>query len=210
MTTSAGTMSVTVPDTLAATLEAGMLTMLDEALGPARANRAQRRLEVEVEAKGEGTYTLVYDNGTLSARKGFAKGDPMLSAELPRGGWALVRRALQTSVDGYPAAPEIARRRAAVLALPAAEWERMLDALEKVKDLAVAVELKGAGRYRVARGALDEATRELTLTADAALVEQLLSGGNVNDVAGVKLSGDRGLAAELLKVFGPLAAALKR
>lgn len=203
-------MSAEVPATLAATLEPSTLAALDEALGPTKQNRAQRRLELEVEAKGEGTFTLVYDNGALSARKGFAKGDPLLGAEIPRGGWELVRRALQASVDGYPKAPDIARRRAAVLGLPAAEWERMLDALAKVTDLAVSLDLKGAGRYRVARGALDEATRELGISADAALLDGLLAGGNVAAVSGVKVSGDRVLAAELLKVFGPLAAALKR
>lgn len=202
-------MSLEVPDTLAATLAPDTLAALDEALGPTKQNRAQRRLEIEVEAKGEGTFTLVYDNGALSARKGFAKGDPLLGAEIPRGGWALLQTALQASVDGYPKAPEIARRRARVLALPAAEWERMLDALAKIRDLSFTLELAGAGRYRVARGALDEATREVTLRADAAIVERLLEGGNVSEVSAVKIGGDRLLATELLKVFGPLVSALK-
>lgn len=201
---------VKVPETLAATFEPAMLAALDEALGPSKQNRAQRRLELEVEAKGEGTFTLLYDNGALSARKGFAKGDPLLSAEIPRGGFSLLQRVLQVSVDGYPDAPEIARRRANVLALPAAEWERMIDALARVRELAITLELKGIGRFRIARGALDEATRELVLSADGALVDRLLSGGNVADVSGVKVSGDRLAATELLQVFAPLVAALKR
>lgn len=203
-------MRLTVPATFAATLEPATLAALDEALGPAKQSRARRRVELEVEAKGEGTYTLLYDNGALSARKGFAKGDPLLSAEIPRGGWDLIRRVLQASVDGYPNAPEVARRRESVLALPAAEWERMLDALAAIKDLALTLELKGAGRFRVARGPLDEATREVTVTADAALVDRVLAGGNVADVSGVKVSGDRLLATELVKVLGPLVSALRR
>lgn len=203
-------MTLKVPDTLAATLEPSMLAQLDEVLGPARGNRAQRTLEVEVEVKGEGTFTLQYADGVLSAKKGFAKGDPLLSAEVPRGGWALLQRVLQASVEGYPAAPELSRRRTAALSLAAAEWERMVDALEDVKDLAIALDLKGAGRYRVARGPLDEATRELAVSADSALVDRVLSGGNITSLSEVKLSGDRGLAAVLLKVFGPLSSALKR
>src|SRR5690554_7203974 len=127
---------VKVPATLAATLEAETLAELEEVLGPSKQNRAQRRLELEVEAKGEGTYTLLYDEGALSARKGFAKGDPFLSAEIPCGGWDLVRRVLQASADGYPKAPELKLRQERVLELPASEWERMLDALGKVEDLA--------------------------------------------------------------------------
>ncbi|MFZ9886924.1 MAG: hypothetical protein ACO3JL_05420, partial [Myxococcota bacterium] len=151
--------SFDVPASLAEALAAECLPLLDEHLGPPRELRARRRFEIEIEAVGEGTFTLLYDQGVVTARQGMARGEPLLSVEIPRGGWPLVRRLLESAAAAFPLAPDLARRRAEALALPARVWEGIVDELLELDDVGLGLELRGVGRFRFARGSLEELTR---------------------------------------------------
>lgn len=199
-----------VPGTLAETLDEDVLAELEAVLGPPPDHRARGDVEIEIEAEGEGTFTLRYRDGEVSAKKGFARGDPLLSAVLPRGGWPLIQRCLQAAADGFPDAPALARRDEALKKIQAAEWEKILAAVERLKEMSVTLAVDGAGTYRVARGAMDEVTRELAVALSASQVEDVLSGRNPEDAGGVKLSKDRGLVTELTAALGVVVTALRR
>jgi hypothetical protein len=203
-------MSFTVPDTLKETLSEESLAELDAVLGPPADRRATGRYEIEIEAAGEGTFTVTYDAGETTAKKGFAKGDPWVSCAVPRGGFELVRQVLQAAVDGFPDAPGLQQRMEASQKLSSAEWDKMAAAVDKLRDVMVTAKLDGAGTYQVARGALDEATRELELSLKVAVIEDVLGGEDPAQAAKAKLGGDRGVATELAAAFGPLQAVLKR
>lgn len=200
-----------VPDTLREILEPETLAALDEALGPRKDTRPAGRYEVEIEASGEGTFTLTLDDGAISAKKGYAKGDPFLSCEIPKGGFALVRAVLDAAAQGFPDAPQLAERQRRLRALSRAEQEALAKGIAKLDDVIVAFAVRGVGTFRVARGALDECTRELTLSLDQTLVDKALAGEPLEGLAAaVKVAGDRGLVAELLAALMPVTSKLRR
>lgn len=196
--------ALVVPPTLAEALEGACLRRLDEQLGPPRDLRARRRFEIEIEAVGEGTFSLLYDDGEVTARRGMARGEPLLSVQIPRAGWPLVRRLLENAAAAFPSAPELARRRAEALALPARVWEGMVDGLLALEDVGLALDLRGVGRFHFARGSLEELTRELVLATEADWLERALAGAGGGDLPGLRIGGERSLAPILLRVFGPL------
>jgi hypothetical protein len=202
-------MAIKVPETLRAALEPDVVKALDEALGPPAGSRASGSYELEVEAKGEGTFTLRYQEGVITASKGFAD-EPLLAAQLNEGGFPLIARVLEAAAAGFPESAELNRRQQDLRGLPKADWDKVAKATERLKEMVVVIELRGGGTYRVARGSLEEATRELRIEADTALVDRLLAGGVASELGQVKVSGERGLLTELAAAFGPLLSALKR
>lgn len=196
--------ALVVPATLAEALDSVCLEMLDERLGPPRHLRARRRFEIEIEALGEGTFSLLYDDGSITARPGMARGEPLLSVQIPRAGWPLVRRVLESAAAAFPCAPDLARRRTEALALPARVWEGIVDGLLALEDVGLALELGGVGRFRFARGSLEELTRELVLVTEADWLDSALAGVGMRELPGLRISGERSLAPILLRVFGPL------
>lgn len=194
-----------LPETLAATLAPDVLGALEAALAPPAHLRAQQRVEFEVEAAGEGTFTITIDGGRVSAKKGFAR-EPLLSVVIPKGGWQLVRAHIQAALEDFPRAPELRRRWAAVRTPRAGELDALIADLKKLKDAAARIELEGAGSFAVARGPVDEATRVLVVKMDAAVVEGLLGGRALTGIP-VQLSGDRSV---LTAMAGAVAPALKR
>src|SRR5581483_10026622 len=98
-----------IPSTLADTLKPDVLAELEKKLAPPPELRAQAHVEFEIEAAGEGTFTVVVERGSIAAKKGFAK-DPLIAASIPKGGWALLQRELQAVVDGLPNAPALAQK----------------------------------------------------------------------------------------------------
>ena len=115
-------MTLTVADTFKESV--GQVEDLNALLGPPLERRAKGSFEVEVEAKGEGTYTYRYQDGALTAKKGFSRDEPLVSVELPKGGWPFLQRLLQAAVDGFPDAPQLARRQLIGRELPAAICKR--------------------------------------------------------------------------------------
>lgn len=199
------TSPVRVPETLAATLAPDVLAAIEGALAPPMALRATARVELEIEAAGEGTYTVLIDGGRVSAKKGFAK-DPFLSLVVPKGGFALLRAQLQAAVDGFPAAPELRRRWEALRSPRPGELDALVADLGKLKDTAARLVVKGVGTFAVARGPVDEATRVLELRLDASALEAALKGAAVDGMK-VETAGDRGV---LTAVAAALAPALSR
>lgn len=198
-------MSLQVADTFKGCV--AQVEALNEALGPPMTQRAKGQFEVEVEAAGEGTFTLRYDDGVLTGKKGFAKGDPLLSAAIPKGGWPFLQRLLQAAVDGFPNAPQLARRQAIGRELPAADLQALLDGVSKLRDVRFDITLSGAGpkgkaTYAIARGLLDEATREVKVQLNAERIERVLDGGSVEALRAAKVSMPTGLATELVSALG--------
>ena len=200
---------VKVPDTIAGTLAPEILTDLDAKLGPPPQARIAASFEVEIEAEGEGTFTLAYQSRALVGRKGFAQGDPLLSMRVPRGGARLVQALLQAAADGFPQAPALAARHAALRALTRADLELLLKNVQRAKPMGVVVEVAGHGSFAVARGALDEVTRTLTVSMDGAQLLALTRGAALES-ARPSTSGDRTLGAELATVLAPVLLALRR
>src|SRR5688572_24244186 len=122
-----------IPATLRETLEPPMVATIEAALAPPMHLRAKTRFEIEFEAIGEGTFTLVVDAGVVSAKKGFAK-DPLLSAQVPKGGWPFVQRLLEAAVAGFPGAP-LLKSNLEIMKLPKpGEIDTMIAALRKLTD----------------------------------------------------------------------------
>lgn len=203
-------MRVKVPETLKAALEPDALAALDEALGPPREVRLPNRYEIEIEAAGEGTFTLMLDAGVPSARKGFARDEPFLSCALPKGGWPFVRRLLQAAVDGFPATPSLRERQERLKAIRATELKAAVQGIAKLQDLAIEVDVGGVGHFKFGRGALDEVTRDLKVSIPAAAIDRALAGAGVAALSGAKVSGDRGLTTEIFAALGPLVTLMKR
>jgi len=198
---------VKVPDTFAATIAPDVLRALDAALGPPVAERARGTFEVEVEVVGEGTFTLAAKDGVVSAKKGFAD-DPLLSARLGKGAWPLVRDELQAAVDGFPGNAVLAQRFAAVRQLKRADMEAVVGAVKKLKPCGVDVDVQGAGPMAVARGALDEVVKKMTVKLDAAQIRGILAGASP-DTLTATVGGDRGVAADVAAAFGPVLVRLR-
>ena len=202
------TTTTQIPATLKATLEPTMLSVLEQALAPPPAQRASANVEVEIEADGEGAFTLTYKDRAVTAKKGFAK-RPLVSARLGKGAWPLLRDQLQAAVDGFPAAPELATRLSAWRSLGAAELDAVVAAVTKLADgTSVRFDIVGAGAITVARGAVDEATRELVIMLDAAKLRALMTGAPPSTVS-ASLKGDRAVGTAVLAAVGPVLTRLK-
>ncbi len=194
-----------IPDTLAATLDAAVLGVLEEKLAPPPELRAKARVEFEIEAAGEGTFTIVVDGGKLSAKKGFAKA-PLVAAAIPRGGWALLQRELQAVVDGLPAAPQLKAELDKLRAPKPGDLDVVVAAVQKIDDARVDFDIKGAGasgKYSVARGPVDEATRVLAVSLDAAAIDAVLAGASPTTLK-ASVGGDRGLLTAVLAALAPV------
>lgn len=203
-------MPVAVPATLKEALEPELLSSLDEAIGPPKESRIPGRYEIEVEAAGEGTFTIAFDDGAVSGKKGFAKGDPLLSCAIPKGGWPFVQRLLQAAADGFPAAPAVAERQARLRAMTKGELETAVRGVEKLREMVIEVDVSGMGVFRVARGSLDEATRQLKVAIAADAVDRVLAGAPLSTLSGAKVSGERGLVTEILAALGPVVTKIRR
>jgi hypothetical protein len=192
-----------VPGTLAALLAPPSLSVLEAALAPPRDRRAPVVFELEIEAAGEGTWVLRYEQGGLVGKKGFAKA-PLLSVRLGKGALQLVRDELQAAVDGFPQAPELARRLAAARGLEASTAAAAHAAIAKLAEgHCIHFSVVGDGQLSVARGPVDEATRELTVSLDGKALRALLTGAPLSSVtAGLK--GDRSVGTAVLAALGPV------
>jgi hypothetical protein len=198
-----------IPDTLRETLLGDALDALDQVFAPPPENRVSGSFEVEIEMKGEGTFSLHFEDGALSARKGFAEEDPFLSCEISRGSWPLLQNWLQNGVEGFPNAPSLQRHQVALRALDKKQQEALVRGIEKLDDVAVEIDIPQAAKLRVARGALDEVTRQLTLQVPKSVVEALLQGAGDDALQGIRVSGNRGISTELMSALGPILRALR-
>lgn len=197
-----------LPETLKATLEPAALSALEAALAPPVAQRSTATLEIEVEAVGEGTFTLTYKDRAVTAKKGFAK-RPLVSARIGKGAWPLLRQQLQGAVDGFPAAPELASRLRSWRSLGATELDGVVAAVTKLAEgTALRFDIAGAGSITVARGPVDEATRELVVGLDAGRLRALMTGALPSSLS-PSLKGDRSVGTAVLAALGPVVKTLK-
>jgi hypothetical protein len=202
------TTTITLPATLKATLEPQTLSALEGALAPPPAQRATATVEVEIEADGEGTFTLTYKDRAVTAKKGFAK-RPLVSARLGKGAWPLLREQLQAALDEFPAAPELASRLTSWRALGAADLDAVVAAVTRLAEgTAVRFDIAGAGGITLARGPVDEATRELVVGLTAANLRALTSGAPLSSLS-TSLKGDRSVGTAALAAMGPIMTKLK-
>jgi len=196
-------MGIQIPGTLAALLSPSTLSALEAALAPPRERRAPVTFELEVEAAGEGTWVLRYEQSGLTGKKGFAKA-PLLSLRLGKGALGLIRDELQAAVDGFPAAPELARRLVAARGLDAAAAAAAHAAIAKLGEgHCIHFNVAGEGVISVARGPVDEATRELTVSLDGKALRALLTGAPLTSVA-ASMKGDRSVGTAVLAALGPV------
>lgn len=195
--------AVVVPATLSALLSASSLSALEERLAPPRAKRAPVTFELEIEAAGEGTWVLRYDQGGLVGKKGFAK-SPMLSVKLGKGALPLLRDELQAAVDGFPSSPELQKRLTSARGLePAAAAAAHAAIMKLGEGLCIHFAIAGEGTISVARGPVDEATKELTVGLDGKVLRGLLAGGAMTAVT-PSLKGDRSVGTAVLAALGPV------
>ncbi len=202
-------MSIVVPVTLDECLADDVVVALNDALSPPREERAGGNLEIEIESS-EGTFTLRYTDGDMVATAGFADEDPFLSVEIPSGGFGLLQRELQAACDGFPQAPALAERLDVVRGFKRSEIEATLEALWSVDDAIVVFHVSGVGVFRVARGPIDEATREISISINGEWVDSILAGAPLDTFGDIKVKGDRRLSGELVSVFGEVWLKLKR
>jgi hypothetical protein len=192
-----------VPSTLADSLKPDILAELEAKLAPPKELRAKAKVEFEIEAEGEGTFTIVVDGGVLSARKGFAK-EPLVSASIARGAWPLIQRELQALADGALA------KYVEILQQPKpGEVDAIVAAMKKIKDAGVKFDVKNGGKYMVAFGPLDEATRILSVSLDAAEIERVLAGTAPPTALKASIGGDRGVMTAVLAALGPVVSRLR-
>jgi hypothetical protein len=196
-------MGIQIPGTLAALLAPPTLSALETACAPPRELRAPVTFELEVEAAGEGTWVLRYEQRGLIGKKGFAK-SPLLSLRLGKGALGLLRDELQAAVDGFPAAPELARRLVAARGLDAAAAAAAHVAIAKLGEgHCIHFDVVGEGVISVARGPVDEATRELTISLDGRALRALLTGAPLSSVSAT-MKGDRSVGTAVLAALGPV------
>lgn len=194
---------VGVPERFAETLSNEVLATLIDALGPPAPQRAAVAFDVEVEVLREGTFTLSYDHGVLRGKKGFAK-RPLLSARLDVAAWGLLREELQAAVDGFPKAPALQQRASSLKSLAAKDAEAAARAVTTMAEgLCIHFKITGAGGISVARGPVDEATRELTVNLDAAQIRGLLAGAALSSLQW-SLKGDRSVGTAVVAALGPM------
>lgn len=189
------------------TLEPASLARIEEALAPPVALRAKKDFEIEVEAAGEGTFTLALVAQKLVARKGFSK-RPIVSFQISKGGWPLVSRVLTDALAGFPRAPELARALPRIKAPNAGDLDLVLAATEKLPDVCVRFEVKGRGTYAASRGPADEAAHELFVTLDGVALEGVLDGDPLTTLK-ADVKGDRAILPTVLAAFAPITKLLK-
>ena len=200
-------MSFQVPERLADMLSPTSLAALTEALAPPPARRAAVDFEVELEAGREGTFVLRYAQGTVSAKKGFAKA-PLISVRVDAAALPLVREELQAAVDGFPQAPILAARLVSLKGLEAKVASEVLAGIKRLKEAhCLHLIVVGDGKVSVARGPVDEATHELTVQVDGAAARSLLRGADPATLS-TSMRGDRGVATATLSALGPVVAIL--
>jgi hypothetical protein len=191
-----------LPATLAGLLSAPTLAALEERLAPPRERRAPVTFELEVEG-AEGTFILRYDRGGLVGKKGFAK-QPLLSLKVDKGALTLLRDELQAALDGFPAAPELKTRLDAMKGLDAAAAAAAHAAIVKLGEgHCIHFVVAGEGTISVARGPVDEATRELTVGLPGAALRGLLTGAPPSSLS-PSLKGDRSVGTAVLAALGPV------
>lgn len=195
---------IQVPDTLGETLRGATLKALEEVFAPPPQERVSGTYEIEIEMEGEGTFSLCFEDGSLSGRKGFAEDDPFLSCEISRGSWPLIQNWLQHAVEHFPNSPRLQRNQASLRALDKKQQDALVRGIEKLDDVSVELNIPGGATFRVARGALDEVTRQLTLRVPEDVVNALLEGGADDVLQGIQVSGNRGLSTELMSALGPI------
>ena len=192
-----------VPNTVKDILAPDSLAALEHVLAPPKERRAPISFQLEVEAVGEGTFTLTYDRGAVSGKKGFAK-RPLLSVRIEKGAFGLLRDQLQAAVDGFPQAPELKRRLDVIRTFDPVMATAVHQAIAGIADgLCVHFDIAGDGRISVARGAVDEATRELTIVVPGKAVRALLTGASPTSVSPV-VKGDRSVGTSVLTAMAPL------
>ncbi len=185
-----------------------MLSALEHALAPPPAQRATATVEIEIEAEGEGTFTLHYKDRSVTAKKGFSK-RPLVSVRLGRGVWPLLREQLQAAIDGFAAAPELASRLQAWRALGSNDLDGVVAAVTRLGEgTAVRFDIAGAGTITVARGPVDEATRELILGLDANKLRALMAGAAPSSLS-ASVKGDRSVGTAVLAAIGPIVTKLR-
>jgi hypothetical protein len=197
-----------VAATVAELMAPASLAALEQAFLPPPTRRAPMTIEVEIEAAGEGTWVLRSGPAGLTAKKGFAK-SPLLSVRLGKGAFAVVKNQLAHALEGFVAAPELARRLTAARELEPATAALAHEALVKLAEgLCVHLDIVGAGRISVARGPVDEATKELTVSIDDTALRSVWSGAALSSVS-PRLHGDRSVGTAVLSALGPVLAALR-
>ena len=201
-------MTIRVPASLEACLEEEMLQQLNDALAPPPKERVRGEYEIEIESE-EGPFTILYADGDVEANADYAEDEPFLSAEIPEGGFGLLQKELQAVCDGFPGAPILKSKYDIAMSLKQHELESVVEALNKVEDAKVVFKVEGAGTFSLARGPLDEATREMTIELKAEWIDQILSGASLDTMSGVKVSGDRRLSGDLASAFGAVWIKLK-
>jgi hypothetical protein len=199
---------MSLPTTLAGLLAPDTLAVLETALAPPLAQRASSSFDVELEHAGEGTYVVHFAAGVVSAKKGFAKGDPLLCIQVPKGALAFVGELLDAAIAGFPKAPEMARAVGSSKALTRKDLDAVVAGLLRMKAVALAVDVKGVGVFSLSRGPLDDAERTLKVALDAAALRALLQGAPMTSLRAA-VSGDRGVAADVLSALGPVVTALR-
>ncbi|MCP4499751.1 MAG: hypothetical protein GY822_07295 [Deltaproteobacteria bacterium] len=197
--------SLELPDNLADLFAEDLLEELSDALGPDEDERADGRFEIEVEIEGQGTFCLRYRDGDLGGKKGFARGDPLISARIPKDADTFLLGLLQAALDEYPDAPALKSRQEDARKLKKKQLQAMVDGVGKLKEMGMELDVKGVGKFLFARGILDEVTRKVTASVDAKDVEATIAGAAPEQMAGkVKFGGNRGLLTEVVTALGPL------
>jgi hypothetical protein len=194
--------------TLAELLTAPSLAAIERACAPPPERRAPVTFEVELEAASEGTWVLRSGPDGLVAKKGFAK-TPLLSVRLGKGAFAIISEQLALALEGFPASPELARQLEAVRALDPKTATLAHAAITKLAEgLCVHLDVVGAGRISVARGPVDEATKELTVSLDARALRAVWNGAPVSSLS-PRLQGDRSVGTAAVSALGPVMTALR-
>lgn len=192
-----------VPNTVKDILAPDSLAALEHVLAPPKERRAPVSFQLEVEAIGEGTFTLTYDRGAVSGKKGFAK-RPLLSVRIEEGALGLLHDQLQAAVDGFAHAPELKRRLDVIRTLDPVMATAVHQAVAGIANgVCVHFDIAGDGRISVARGAVDEAIRELTIEVAGKAVRALLTGASPTSVSPV-LKGDHSVGTSVLTAMSPL------
>jgi hypothetical protein len=197
-----------VAATVAELMTPASLAMIEQAFMPPPERRAAVTFELEIEAAGEGTWVLRSGPTGLAAKKGFAK-SPLLSVRLGKGAFTVVREQLALALDGFVAAPELSRRLAAARELTPTTAALAHGALVKLAEgLCVHLDIVGAGRISVARGPVDEATKELTVSIDDKALRAVWSGAPLSSLS-PRMQGDRTVGTAALSALAPIVTALR-
>ncbi len=190
------------PATLAEALATPMLDQLVLLLAPPDALRAQAPFELEIESADEGTFTLSVVDRVVTAKKGFAK-KPLLSATIPKGGFALIRRELRAACAGFPDAPMLAQGLAAIKAPAVGELDALMRALARLPDVCFRFDIQGCGVFALARGPVDEAAHTVTFKLAVERIDAALAGAPLSSLI-AQTSGDRAVLPTVMAALAPL------